>query len=133
MAEIIEAVVKDNGSNAIKKEKLICRLSREEKAFIEKSSVIFKTDPIVDGTVETALTVVASRLQTISERVPLWVLPAYIRMQTEPAAETMGNVINLLCEANTISSKGNTEIRSNKVKGDWQASFGNTRPCRSNG
>jgi hypothetical protein len=116
LAEIIEAVVKDDGANSIKKEKKICRLSKEEKAFIEKSSVIFGNSPISDRTVEAALNTIAERLEVIAERVPLWVLPEYIGMQAEPGAKTMCNVINDLCEANSISSKGNTEIRGNKVK-----------------
>jgi hypothetical protein len=116
LAEIIEAVVKDDGANAIKNEKLICRLSKEEKVFIEQSSVIFGNSPIADGTVEAALNAVGTRLEQISQRVPLWVLPEYIRAQAEPNAEMMGKVIDALCAANSISSKGDTETRGNKVK-----------------
>jgi hypothetical protein len=116
LAEIIEVVVKDDGANAIKNEKLICRLSKEEKAFIEQSSVIFGNSPLADGTVEAALNAVGARLEQISQRVPLWVLPEYIRAQAEPSAEAMGKVIDALCAANSISSKGNTETRGNKVK-----------------
>ena len=116
LAEIIEVVVKDDGANAIKNEKLICRLSKEEKAFIEQSSVIFGSRPFADGTVEAALNAVGTRLEHISQRVPLWVLPEYIRAQAEPSAEMMGKVIDALCAANSISSKGDTETRGNKVK-----------------
>ena len=116
LAEIIEAVVKDNGANAIRNEKLICRLSKEEKAFIEQSSMIFGSSPLADGTVEAALNAVGTRLEQISQRVPLWVLPEHIRAQAEPSAEAMGKVIDALCAANSISSKGNTETRGNKVK-----------------
>lgn len=116
LAEIIEAVVKDDGANAIRNEKLICRLSKEEKAFIEQSSVIFGSSPLADGTVEAALNAVGTRLEQISQRVPLWVLPEYIQAQAEPSAEAMGKVIDALCAANSISSKGDTETRGNKVK-----------------
>ncbi|MHB8788482.1 MAG: transposase [Desulfobulbaceae bacterium] len=116
LAEIIEAVVKYDGANAIKNEKLICRLSKEEKVFIEQSSVIFESSPLADGTVEAALNSVGTRLEQISQRVPLWVLPEYIRAQADPSAEAMGKVINALCAANGISSKGDTETRGNKVK-----------------
>lgn len=116
LAEIIEAVVKDDGSNAIKNEKRICRLSNEEKAFIEQCSVIFGHSNLSDGTVETALNAIASRLEKISERVPLWVLPDYIRAEFDPNAEAMGQVIDALCAANSISSKGDTESRGNRVK-----------------
>jgi hypothetical protein len=70
----------------------------------------------VDGTVEAALNAVGIRLEQISQRVPLWVLPEHIRAQAEPSAEAMGKVIDALCAANSISSKGNTETRGNKVK-----------------
>jgi hypothetical protein len=116
LAEIIETVVKDDGASAIKNEKLICRLSKEEKAFIEQSSMVFGSGPLADGTVEAALNAVGTRLEQISQRVPLWVLPEHIRAQAEPSAEAMGKVIDALCAANTISSKGDTETRGNKVK-----------------
>ena len=116
LAEIIEAVVKDDGANAIRNEKLICRLSKEEKTFIEQSSMIFGNSSLLDGTVEAALNAVGTRLEQISQRVPLWVLPEHIRAQAEPSAEMMGKVIDALCAANSISSKGDTETRGNKVK-----------------
>lgn len=116
LAEIIEAVVKDDGNNAISNEKLICRLSKEEKAFIDQSSVIFGNSPLADGTVEAALNAVGTRIQQVSERVPLWVLPEYICAKADPSAEAMTQVIDAVCAANTISSKGDTETRGNKVK-----------------
>jgi hypothetical protein len=116
LAEIIETVVKDDGANAIKNEKLICRLSKEEKAFIEQSSVIFGNSTLADGTVEAALNAVGIRLEQISQRAPLWVLPEHIRAQADPNAEAMGKVIDALCAANSISSKGDIETRGNKVK-----------------
>jgi hypothetical protein len=116
LAEIIESVVKNDGANTIKNEKLICRLSTEEKEFIEQSSVIFGSSRLADGTVEAALTAVGTRLEQISQRVPLWVLPEHIRAQADPSAEAMGKVIDALCAANSISSKGDTETRGNKVK-----------------
>ncbi|NCC04461.1 MAG: transposase [Proteobacteria bacterium] len=116
LAEIIEAVVKDDGSNSIKNEKLICRLSKEEKAFIEQINVIFGGSPLAHGTVEAALTAIGTRLEQISHRVPLWVLPDHIRAQADPSAEAMSIVIDALCAANGISSKGDTEARGNKAK-----------------
>ena len=116
LAEIIEAVVKDDGNNAIRNEKLICRLSKEEKAFIAQSSVIFGSSSLADGTVEAALNAVRTRLEQLTQRVPLWVLPEYIRGEADPSAEAMGRVIEALCAANSISSKGDTETRGNKVK-----------------
>ncbi len=116
LAEIIEAIVKDDGTNTIKNEKLICRLSKEEQAFIKQSSIIFGSSQLMDGTVEAALNAVATRLENISQGVPLWVLPEHIHSQADPNSEAMGKVIDALCAANSISSKGDTETRSNKLK-----------------
>lgn len=116
LAEIIETVVKDDGHNTIRNEKQICRLSKEEKAFIAQSSVIFGSSPLANGTVEAALSAVGTRLEQISQRVPLWVLPEHIHAQADPSAEAMDKVIVALCAANGISSKGDTETRGHKVK-----------------
>jgi hypothetical protein len=116
LAEIIETVVKNDGNGVLKNEKLICRLSKEEKAFIEQSSVIFGSNFLANGTVEAALAAIGLRLEAVSQRVPLWVLPEYIHSQDEPNAEAITSVIDALCAANSISSKGDTETRGNKVK-----------------
>ena len=116
LAEIIEAVVKDDGAGEIKSEKLICRLSKEEKAFIEQCGTIFGYQPAPNGTIEGALQQIEGALERISERVPLWVLPDAIRAAGDPNAEAMCEVLDKICAANSISSKGNTEERGNKVK-----------------
>lgn len=43
-------------------------------------------------------------------------LPAHIHSKADPNSEAMGKVIDALCAANSISSKGDTETRSNKLK-----------------
>lgn len=116
LAEIIEAVVRDDGKNVIKNEKLICRLSKEEKTFIEKSGIIFGMPVNPNSTVENTLQEIASRLEKVSSRAPLWVLSDYIRACDDPNADKLCEIIDLLCKANTISSKGNTEERSNHIK-----------------
>lgn len=117
LAEIIESVVKDDGANKIKDEKLICRLSKEEKAFVEQSSEMFgiiESNP--DGTVEAALETVQRRIEQISGRVPLWVLPDYITAQADPQAEILGQIIQNFCSASIISSRGKIEERTNYIK-----------------
>lgn len=116
LAEIIETVVKDDGAGEIKSEKLICRLSKEEKAFIEQCGTIFGYQPAPNGTIEGALQQIEGALEGISERVPLWVLPDAIRAAGDPNTEAMCEVLDKICAANSISSKGNTEERGNKVK-----------------
>ena len=117
LAEIIETVVKDDGNNKIGiKEKLICRLSREEKRFIEKAPLLFGASPIADATVENVLSQIQSRVEAISARVPLWVLPAYVRAANDPKADDIETVLNNVCTAFTTSNKGKVEDRVNAVK-----------------
>lgn len=59
---------------------------------------------------------VGTRLEQVAQRVPLWVLPEYILAKDDPSAEAMIKVVDALCAANSISSKGDTETRGNKVK-----------------
>lgn len=117
LKEIIEAVVKDDGGNKLgNKEKLICRLSKEEKKFIEKAPVIFGVTPIADATVESVLSQIQGRVETISAKVPLWVLPEYVRAAGDPKADEIETVLNDVCTAFTTSSKGKVEDRVNAVK-----------------
>ncbi len=117
LKEIIEAVVKDDGGNKIgSKEKLICRLSKEEKKFIEKAPVIFGVTPIADATVESVLSQIQGRVEAISARVPLWVLPKCVRAANDQKADDIETVLNDVCTAFTTSSKGKVKERSNAVK-----------------
>lgn len=117
LKEIIETVVKDDGNNRIGiKEKLICRLSKGEKKFIEKAPIIFGATPIADATVESVLSQIQGRVEAISARVPLWVLPEYVRVANDPKADDIETVLNNVCTAFTTSNKGKVEERVNAVK-----------------
>jgi len=117
LAEIIEAVVKDDGNDKLgAKEKLICRLSREEKKFIESAPQIFGAVPITNATVESVLSQIQSRVETISAKVPLWVLPEYVRSVGDPKAGDIETFLNDVCTAFTPSYKGKVEERVNAVK-----------------
>jgi hypothetical protein len=115
LSEIIEMVVKDDGANKINNEKLLCRLSKEEKAFVEQAGEMFGIAENPDGTVESTLTAAQKRIENISGRVPLWVLPDYITRQADPQAEMLGVIIQSLCAASMISSKGKVDERSNHI------------------
>lgn len=115
LAEIIESVVKDDGNNDIREEKLICRLSKEEKAFIERSPTMFGISTNTDDTVEAVVLACQKRIETISNRVPLWCLSGYIEMY-DPQSELCRNIIDNFCTASSISSKSKTEDRSNYIQ-----------------
>lgn len=117
LSEIIESVVKDNGDDKIKYEKQICRLSREEKAFVEKAPRMFGvTNVITDARVEDVLGQIQTRIENISGLVPLWALPEYINSVNETSADIITEVLNNVCSAFTISSKGKTDDRTNAIK-----------------
>jgi len=118
LAEIIEAVVKDDGQDKIKLEKHICRLSREEKAFVEKAPRMFRiTNIVADARVEDVLLQIQNRVEELSARVPLWVLPEYINSVGEPFADIISEILNNICLAGSTSSKsGKSEERTNAIK-----------------
>lgn len=117
LAEIIEAVVKDNGANKLGvKEKLICRLSKEERIFIKKAPEIFGIGPVADATIPTVLSLIQTEVEKKSAKVPLWVLPELIRSENDSRADLIETVLTDICTAFTTSSKGKVEDRSNAIK-----------------
>jgi hypothetical protein len=89
LAEIIEAVVKDDGKENMRGEKLICHLSKEEKTFVEKAPLMFHVTPTQDATVESVLGQIQNCIENVSERVPLWVLPEYVRSENDGKADAI--------------------------------------------
>lgn len=118
LAAIIESVVKDDGQNRIKGEQLICKLSREEKTFIENATKMFGIPySTPDDRVEDSLLRIQNRLEDVSNRVPLWMLPEYICSVDEPLVDQIKKVVDNICMACSISSKsGKTDDRINAVK-----------------
>ena len=116
LSEMIDAAVRDAGNDAIKNEKLICRMSKEEKTFIEKAPAMFGTPHLANATVEATLAEIGNRLETVSDRAPLWVLPDYIDQCNEPSADVLREIIENVCAAEKISSKGDQQERTARVK-----------------
>ncbi|MDR1164377.1 MAG: hypothetical protein LBO66_00625 [Deltaproteobacteria bacterium] len=118
LAEIIESVVKDDGQGKIKNEKFICRLSREEKSFVENAPLMFGiTNTISDARVEDVLLQIQNRVEQISCKVPLWVLPEYINSTGDNSATDISAVLNNICSAGSTSSKsGKPEDRTAAIK-----------------
>ena len=117
LAEIIEAVVKDDGANKLGvKEKQICRLSKEEREFIKRVPEIFGIGSAIDATIPTVINQMQAKLQDISSKVPLWVLPELIRVENDPRVDLIERVIADICTSFTTSNKGKVEDRSNAIK-----------------
>lgn len=113
LAEVIEYVVSNNQKG---KEKLICRLSKADKAFIEKAPLAFGVNLLPDATIESVLNQIQNRIEDVSGRVPLWILPEYVNSVNDAQAEAISTILGNVCTAFTTSSKGKTEERSNAVK-----------------
>jgi len=116
LAEMIEQAVKTDGASDGSKEKTICLLSPEEKAFVENCAVMFHIQPPADATVESVLTLIAQRIEALSEKTPLWVLSGYIQAKNPANQDALCALISHLSEAVKISSKGDTTQRTNHVK-----------------
>ena len=91
-------------------------MSKEEKVFIEKAPAMFGIPHIPNATVEATLAEIADRLEKVSDRAPLWVLPDYIDQCNEPSAPVLREIVENLCVAEKISSKGDQQERTLRVK-----------------
>lgn len=103
LAEIIEQTV----SGKTDKEKLICRLSKEAKAFAAKAGLMFGLPQVDNTDPNETLRSIASRVEADSMKVPLWILSDYIRNES-PNNEDVATVLDKLCITLKISSKGST-------------------------
>lgn len=117
LAEIVEMVVKDDGGNNLGvNEKLICRLSKEERTFIKLAPEIFGIGAVADATIPTVLGQIQTEVEKKTARVPLWVLPELIHAENDPKADAIETVLEDICTAFTTSNKGNVEERNNAIK-----------------
>ncbi|MCC8135995.1 MAG: hypothetical protein LIO40_04890, partial [Ruminococcus sp.] len=111
LAEIIESTVSDKTA----KEKLICRLSKEDLTFAKYIGCMvgmppLETNPKPLHTLELG----SIKIQNTSMKVPLWILAEYIE-KNNPQHKNAANVLNNLCTALRISSKGNSEEKTGAI------------------
>ncbi len=94
LADIIEKTVQADGAE-IRDEKLVCRLSAEEKAFTKEVSSIFALRHDPSATPESVLALIGERVRTLTGNIPLWTLPPYIKsLGTETAEEDITKVMS---------------------------------------
>lgn len=117
LAEIVEKVVQNDGAGTIRDERLICRLSSDEKAFTRQMSEIFGLSCDSTSTPESVLAVIGEKVRTLTDNVPLWTLPPYVRsLGAETAQDAICSVVETLCELVRMSSRSKDGARSEKVK-----------------
>lgn len=119
LAEIIESVVKDDGDNKIKDERTICKLSREEKAFVKHAPEMFGITSDPTSRVEEVLTRIQDCVRQLSDHAPLWTLHLALDADTEISddeKQVIKAVLSMLCEICRTSSKSKTPEFTNNVK-----------------
>lgn len=115
LGSIIEDAIKSDGK--IRNEKLICKLSKEDKAFIELAPKMFGIQNNgTNLTTNETISVISNKITNISLRVPLWVLPDYIDSKEDEKKESIRKVIEDLCLVCRTSSKGNVAERSEAIR-----------------
>lgn len=105
LAEIVAKVVENDGNGEIRDEKLVCRLSKEEKSFVKNVADIFHVQVEASSTPEMLLGRLGEAIKSATGNVPLWMLPPYVRsLGTETAEEPVCAIVHDLCEVVRISS-----------------------------
>ena len=120
LAEIIEATV----SEKTDKEKMICRHSKEAKCFAQKAGLLFGLPQSETMDPTETLRQIANKVENTSCKVPLWIMADYIR-NLSPENENAAAILDKICIALRISSKGKTEDRSSAIN-DIGAELNNT-------
>ena len=120
LAEIIDTTTKTFkpflSDKASKNEKFICHLSKEDKEFIEKASGLLGFNTAHETNAESVLSLMQAHIERISGRVPLWTLKEIVDIDNDAYGEAVKNVLNNLCTAFSISSKGAVEERTQAIR-----------------
>ena len=69
---------------------------------------------------------IQNRVEEVSHRVPLWILPAYIRSNGADNAGKIDSILRSVCDACAISSKGKAEEKTAAIESIGQAILANT-------
>lgn len=105
LSEIIAKVVENDGNGEIKGEKLLCKLSKEEKSFVKNVAGLFHMAVDAGSTPEMLLGRIGDAIKAATGNTPLWMLSHYIRsLGTETAADQICAVLDDLCEVVRMSS-----------------------------
>ncbi len=121
LAEIIAKVVEADGGD-IRDEKLVCKLCREERLFAKHVAELFGLVADSSATPEGIVSQLGPSLGDRSDRVPLWMLPPYIRsLGTEVAEDSVCEVIDNLCSVmrtSAVKSKDAGRLEKTKRVGE---------------
>lgn len=114
LAIIIESTLNGPGANN-RNRKEICRLTPEDQAFISHAPRMFGVQQEA-GSIKEASALISNRFESISGKVPIWVIPDYVRSRGDQNAESIAAAIDDIATVLSISAKGDMEKRTEATR-----------------
>lgn len=115
LAIIIESTLKNDPRSNNRNRKEICRLTPEDQAFINYAPSMFGVQQKA-GSIKEASTLISNRFESVSGKVPIWVIPDYVRSMGDKNAESIAAAINDIATVLSISAKGDMEKRTEATR-----------------
>ena len=113
LSELIADALSDNSAGA---EYKIRSLSDEDLSFIQNVSKMFKIQQSDNRNIKSVVNNITERYNTISGKVPIWVIPEYAKYNNDEKTESIKQLISDLAIICKTSSKGNPEEYSDAIK-----------------
>lgn len=115
LASIIESTIKTASGEKDRNKKEICLLTPEDQAFIDYAPKMFGVQTKA-GSIKDATTLITQKFESVSNKVPIWVIPDFVVSQRDPDAEEISTAIRNVATAVSISAKGDVELRSEMIR-----------------
>lgn len=115
LAEIIESTLKNGTGISNRNKKEICRLTPEDQAFISLAPSMFGIHQKA-GSIKEASTLITNTFEEVSGKIPIWVIPDYVRSQGDQDAEAIAAAIDDIATVLSISAKGDMEKRTEATR-----------------
>ena len=115
LAQIIESTLKNGHGTNIRNKKEVCRLTPEDQAFISLAPSMFGVHQKA-GSIKEASILITNRFEAVSSKVPIWVIPDYVRSLGDQNAEAIATAIDDIATVLSISAKGDLEKRTEATR-----------------
>lgn len=115
IGQIIESTLKNGLGGNARNRKEICRLTPEDQAFVSDAPRMFGIQQKA-GSVREASQLIMDRFEAVSGKVPIWVIPDYVRSRGDPDSESIASAIDDIAIALSISAKGDLEKRTEAIR-----------------
>lgn len=115
LAIIIESTLRNGLGTNNRNGKEICRLTPEDQAFISYAPSMFGVQQRA-GSIKEASKLISDRFESVSGKVPIWVIPDYVRSVGDQNAESIAAAIDDIVTVLSISAKGDMEKRTEAAR-----------------